>query len=186
MQLNIPPGALQLVGIGLVLVSPITKYALTLEPCAQGADNAIQQIMPGHSEGSIPSLLQKRITRTCLAGSTLVLAAKVPMFGVFMSILGSFLTLSVSVLFPVAADLKLHGQEMNDSQKALNYATFGLGLVTAIMGTTLAVQALMSSQSPVEGSIEMLVVEAHQGVQILDASQGAFQTLVCSSLCHLI
>lgn len=182
-QLNIPPGALQLISIGLVLISPITKYALTLEPCAQGADGAIQRWLPG---GHCPSLLQKRMTRTCLAGSTLVMAAKVPLFGIFMSILGSFLTLSVSVLFPVAVNLKLHSQEMDYRERILNYGTFGLGFVTAVMGTTLAVKSLFSVQPSVERTFESFVVDAQQGVQILDASQGAFKTLVCGSLCHML
>lgn len=185
MQLNLPPGALQLISIGLVLISPITKYALTLEPCAQGADSAMQRLLPG-SRGVRPSLLQKRVTRTCLAGSTLVMAAKVPMFGIFMSILGSFLTLSVSVLFPVAVNLKLHSQEMDDREKALNYGTFALGFVTAVMGTSLAVQSLMESPPSVDATFEALVADAQQGVQLLDASQGAFKTMVCGSLCHML
>lgn len=181
-QLNIPSGALQFISIGLVLISPITKYALTLEPCAQGADSAVQRWLQG---GDRPSLLQKRLTRTCLAGCTLVMAAKVPLFGIFMSILGSFLTLSVSVLFPVAVNLKLHGQEMDYRERVVNYGTFGLGFVTAVMGTTLAAKSLFTVQPSFERTFESFVVDAQQGVQILDASQGAFKTLVCGSLCHM-
>ena len=185
LQLNIPPGALQLLAIALVLVSPITKFALTLEPCGQGADNAIQRLLPGGAKAS-PTLLQKRITRTCLAGSTLVMAAKVPLFGIFMSILGAFLTLSVSVLFPVAVNLKMHGQEMDNGEKALNYSTFGLGFVTAVMGTTLAVQSLFDALSPGDSMFESFVVDAQQGAQILDASHGAFKVLVCGSVCQAL
>eukprot|EP00892_Ulva_mutabilis_P006602 jgi/Ulvmu1/4313/UM002_0034.1 len=184
--LNIPPGALQLVAIAMVLVSPITKYALTLEPCGQGADTAIQQVLSG-SPGARPSLLQKRLTRTFLAGSTLVMAAKVPLFGIFMSILGAFLTLSVSVLFPVAVNLKLHGDELSETEKMVNYGTFVLGFVTAVMGTSLAVQSLIAATTTAgELPFEALVSDAQQGAQILDASHGALKVLVCGSVCQAI
>jgi solute carrier family 32 (vesicular inhibitory amino acid transporter) len=150
-----------------VLISPFAKFALTLEPVAQGVDNAAQNAgLPA------PNGLQRRLTRTGLAASTLVLASKVPFFGIFMSILGSFLTLTVSVLFPCAANLKMFWHEMSQQEKALNFGILGIGAVATVAGTASALQSL-AAPSALNGA--GMILAQHQ--------DSVFKVLVCNSVC---
>lgn len=168
-QLNMPSGYLQMIAFALVLISPFTKFALTLEPVAQGVDNFTRKLcLPA------PQLLQKRVVRTGLAASTLVLAAKIPFFGIFMAILGSFLTMTVSVLFPCCANLKLHWDEMEDKERAVNFGILGVGLTATVAGTGAAVQSLVGPEV-----VDSALSFAHN-------QDAVFKVLVCGAVCDAI
>jgi hypothetical protein len=100
----------------------------------------------------------------------------VPFFGAFMSILGSFLTITVSVLFPCMAHLKLNWSELNGRQKAVDYGILGIGGFAAAAGTWTAVASLPGGGNAA-GQLDLITANAPAaGTQI-------FKTLVCHSLC---
>lgn len=168
MQMNLPPGVLQIAATLLVLVSPFAKFALTLEPVAQGADAYLG--LPSNSTAG--AALQKRAVRSGLAALALLLATEVPFFGVFMSLLGAFLTLSVSVLFPCLAHLRLHWHELYESEKSIDFAVLLIGSIATVMGTSTALQSIPGiSPDPLSAYLP------------LSASTHAFKTLVCHSVC---
>ena len=123
--------------ISLILVSPITKFALTLEPVAQGVDQALRVSKQG-SRG-----LVARAHRTGLALVALMLATKVPYFAYVMAIIGSFLTLTVSVVFPSLCYLKLYNKSISSREVFLNYMVIGSGVVCACMGSYVALEDLL-------------------------------------------
>ena len=169
MQLNLPPGALQIASTALVLVSPFAKFALTLEPVAQGADAYF-----GVGKGGAGAALQKRGVRTGLAVFALFLATKVPFFGVFMSILGSFLTISVSILFPCLAHLKLEWPDLGVRQKAVDFGILAVGGYATVAGTITAFQALPGQ---VASDLDPLIGPGGH------TAGTVFKTLACHSLC---
>lgn len=116
----------------LILVSPFTKFALTLEPVAQGVDKALKVNKQG-STGLIA-----RAHRTGLGLVALMLATRVPYFGYVMAIIGSFLTLTVSVIFPSMCYLKLYDEELSDKEKMANYVVVAIGIACAVSGTYVA------------------------------------------------
>jgi solute carrier family 32 (vesicular inhibitory amino acid transporter) len=175
LQLNLPPGMLQIVSTLLVLVSPFAKFALTLEPVAQGVDSSLG-IPSGVSTATPVTLLQKQGIRSGLAIFSLLLATKVPFFGVFMSILGSFLTITVSVLFPCMAHLSLNWTRLTDGQKAVDYGVLSIGSVATVLGTITAFQALPFLS---QNELELFGTTHATGAAL-------YKTLVCHSVCHAI
>jgi solute carrier family 32 (vesicular inhibitory amino acid transporter) len=169
LQLNLPAGALQIASTALVLVSPFSKFALTLEPVAHGADQYL-----GIGEKGMTAALEKRAVRTGLAVLSLILAAEVPFFGVFMSLLGSFLTISVSIIFPCMAHLKMEWEELTPRQKALDFAIVTLGCYATVIGTSTAFQALPGWSV----GMDLDTLTASHA-----ASGAVFKTLACKSLC---
>jgi len=60
-----------------------------------------------------------------------------------MSVVGSFLTMTVSVIFPSMCYLKIFGDELTPAERNLNYVIIILGLGCATSGTWTAVQEVM-------------------------------------------
>jgi len=141
--LNLPKGALSTVATCLILVSPLTKFALTLDPVARGLERRLGLDING--AGLDPLLA--RVSRTTLGVGTLVGAASLPFFGIMMSLLGSFLTLVVSVIFPSLCYLKLFDGKMSDNERYLNYFVVALGVFCACSGTWTAIDGIMSGKA---------------------------------------
>lgn len=89
------------------------------------------------------SRLPGRLTRTGLGLGALLLATSVPYFGYVMAVIGSFLTLTVSVIFPSLCYLKLYDTEIEKKEKLLNYFIVALGVFCAVTGTYTSVQSLL-------------------------------------------
>ncbi|PNH00569.1 Vacuolar amino acid transporter 1, partial [Tetrabaena socialis] len=75
----------------VILVNPPAKFALTMEPVAA----ALQGAVPGARKG-----LMRVATRTALAIAILCAARSLPFLAHVMALVGSFMTISVSVTFP--------------------------------------------------------------------------------------
>lgn len=97
--LNLPVEKLSSkIAIFITLVNPFTKYALIVTPIAAAIEDNLV------SKGTtITSLL----SRTMLVASTVLVALVVPSFGDMMALIGSFLSISLSVLFPCICYLKV-------------------------------------------------------------------------------
>lgn len=139
--LNLPVGMLSLFATSLILVSPFSKFALTLEPVARGVEEKLNLSMKG------PTANLARLNRTGLGLGCLFLATQVPFFGQFMAIVGSFLTLTVSVIFPSLCYMKLYGGEIKNSEKLMNYSVVSLGCMCAVSGTWTAVNEVAKQLS---------------------------------------
>ena len=87
---NLPAGVLATLCSCLVLINPIAKFALTMEPVGAAATKAA-----GATSG-LPRLL----VRTVVALSILAAARSLPFLAYVMALVGSFMTISVSVTFP--------------------------------------------------------------------------------------
>lgn len=140
--MNLRAGPLQLAATSLILVSPFTKFALTLEPVARGVEEFVQKGQRGKAAWK-SSRLPAKLTRTGLGLSALLLATKVPFFGYVMAVIGSFLTLTVSVIFPSLCYLKLYDGELGQKEKLLNYFIVFLGVFCALSGTYASVRDLL-------------------------------------------
>ena len=90
-----------------------------------------------------PSKTRARLTRTGLGLGALLLATSIPYFGYFMAVIGSFLTLTVSVIFPSACYLRLYGDTLSKPEKLLNYGVITLGILCACSGTAVSVHDLL-------------------------------------------
>eukprot|EP00798_Chlamydomonas_sp_ICE-L_P008319 gene8319-1594_t len=134
---NLPAGVLVTLCSCVILINPIAKFAVTMEPVAAALTRKI-------TGGPSLAGLQRIALRTGLSIALLFAASKVPMLALVMSLLGSFLTISISVTMPALCHLVLLKDELTPSQKAWDYFVTALGLLFATLGTMASVATIMA------------------------------------------
>lgn len=73
-----------------------------------------------------------------------MMARFLPYLSLVMSLIGSFMTIAVSVVFPAVANLKLHHEGMPIAEKAWILFVVVLGITCAASGTTAALIGLQA------------------------------------------
>ena len=141
--LNLPAGIASTAALALIAVNPLSKFALTMDPVARGLE---QTLLSSDSERPAfeESPLKARALRTALGLGALAAAAKVPFFAVVMSLIGSFLTLTVSVIFPAACHLKVFEDELTARERRTDWAVMILGGFCVVAGSASAVADLLA------------------------------------------
>jgi len=142
--LNLPAGLLATVATALIVVNPCTKFALTLDPVAKFVERRIMAVRPATASPEWDPECTKTV-RTGLGLFCLYLATSVPSFAYVMSLIGSFLTMIVSVIFPSCCYLKIYGDELNEREKTLNGFVILVGTACAVSGTWSAIEGVVSS-----------------------------------------
>ncbi|XP_022775898.1 amino acid transporter AVT1I-like [Durio zibethinus] len=112
--LNLPINKISTkIAIYATLINPLTKYAIVTAPIA----TAIEEYSLFCNSRSLSILI-----RTAIVISTLIVALTIPFFGYVMAFIGSFLSVTASMLLPCLCYLKIN----KDVQK------FGLELVIIV------------------------------------------------------
>ena len=148
--LNLPAGAASTLALALITVNPLSKFALTMDPVARGLESALgvrtndDETSDETSDETNRTPLKARVLRTGLGLGALLAAAKVPFFAVVMSLIGSFLTLTVSVIFPAACHLKVFEDELTDSEILIDWAIMFVGGFCVVAGSASAVADLLA------------------------------------------
>lgn len=88
------------VAVWTTVVNPFTKYALTMSPVAM----SLEELIPSNH---MKSHMYAICIRTALVISTLVVALSIPFFGLVMSLIGSLLTMLVTLILPCACFLSI-------------------------------------------------------------------------------
>ncbi|KAK9903315.1 hypothetical protein WJX75_002640 [Coccomyxa subellipsoidea] len=137
---NLPKGLLATLCASLILVNPVAKFAITLDPVAVAANTSLATVTPG-----APAGVRRFAVRTLMAAGCLAAARFVPFLAYVMSLIGSFLTISVSVIFPAACHLSIFRGKLSRRRLLWNYAVVGIGVVCALSGTAASLRALLQS-----------------------------------------
>lgn len=134
--LNLPTNLVATnIAVWTTVVNPFTKYALTISPVAM----SLEELIPSdHMKSHIYSIL----IRTSLVLSTLVVALSIPFFGLVMSLIGSFLTMLVTLILPCACFLCILREKATRFQRSLCAFIIMVGLVSAIIGTYTALSEI--------------------------------------------
>ncbi|XP_056684697.1 amino acid transporter AVT1I [Spinacia oleracea] len=120
------------VAIYTTLVSPLSKYALMLEPVASATESWFPNY---HKKRSFRILI-----RTALVASQAIIALNLPFFGHFISLVGSFLSVTASITIPCLCFWKISGSRLG-SEQALIIAVlhsdtpYTFSILIAIFGT---------------------------------------------------
>ncbi|XP_057492960.1 amino acid transporter AVT1I-like isoform X1 [Actinidia eriantha] len=123
------------IAIYTTLINPITKYAIIVSPIA----TAIEDTSLFHNSRPISLLI-----RTGLVISTVVVALLIPFFGYVMAFIGSFLSVSVSLLFPCLCYLKIYKAYLRfGSELMLIVAILVMGILVAVTGTYTSVKEIV-------------------------------------------
>ncbi|XP_011652187.1 amino acid transporter AVT1A isoform X1 [Cucumis sativus] len=110
------------------VINPFTKYALLMNPLAR----SIEELLPPRISASYGCFI---LLRTALVASSVCVAFILPFFGLVMSLIGSLLSILVSVIVPTMCYLKIMGSDATKIQITSSIVVVGLGIVSAIMGT---------------------------------------------------
>ncbi|XP_070051190.1 amino acid transporter AVT1D-like isoform X2 [Nicotiana tomentosiformis] len=118
-----------------VVLTPVTKYAITITPVAFG----IEEFLPSRQLRTYGVSI---LIRTILVFSTLVISLTVPYFGSVMSLIGSSLVMLVSLILPCACYIKLSKDRITRFQLAACTSIIVVGVVSAVIGTYSAVTSM--------------------------------------------
>ncbi|XP_027070593.2 amino acid transporter AVT1E-like [Coffea arabica] len=121
----------------VVVLTPVSKYALTLIPVAFG----LEDLLPS---SRLRSYGVSMLIRTMLVGSTLAIALTVPYFGSVMALIGSLLVMLVSLILPCACYIRISGGKLTNLQIAVCTVIMVVGLLCSIVGTYSAITNLQS------------------------------------------
>jgi vesicular inhibitory amino acid transporter len=137
---NLPTEKLSLrVAICTTLVNPIAKYALMVTPVV----NAIKSWFPYQYNKKMFGLL----ISTSLVISTVIVALVVPIFATLMSLVGAFLSATVSFILPCLCYLKISG-----TYKRFRYEMVVIWCII-LMGVALAITGTYTSLVQIIGDL---------------------------------
>ncbi|CAI8604133.1 unnamed protein product [Vicia faba] len=128
------------IAVWTTVVNPFTKYALTISPVAM----SLEELIPSnHSKSYLFSIF----IRTGLVFSTLVIGLSVPFFGLVMSLIGSLLTMLVTLILPCVCYLRILRGKVTRLQSGLCIAIIIVGVVCSSVGTYSALSEIVKSLS---------------------------------------
>lgn len=87
--------------------------------------------------------------RTVLALAILAAARSLPFLAYVMALVGSFMTISVSVTFPAICHLVLHKGQLSAGKVAWNYFVAALGIACTLAGTAASLRSLAAKAASV-------------------------------------
>ncbi|XP_077251537.1 amino acid transporter AVT1I-like [Tasmannia lanceolata] len=124
------------IAIYTTLINPFTKYALVISPISI----AIEEWFSIYNNRAISLLI-----RTLLVISTVVVALTVPLFGYIMALTGSFLSSTVSMLFPCMCYLKISTASRKCGFELVTIlGILVLGFLVAIIGTYTSMREIVN------------------------------------------
>ncbi|KAI5399776.1 Amino acid transporter avt1c, variant 2 [Lathyrus oleraceus] len=121
-------------------LTSIDTYALTMSPVAM----SLEELIPSnHSKSYLFSIF----IRTGLVFSTLVIGLSVPFFGLVMSLIGSLLTMIVSLILPCVCYLRILRGKVTRLHSGLCVSIIIIGVVCSSVGTYSALAEIVKSLS---------------------------------------
>ncbi|KAF4346812.1 hypothetical protein G4B88_013282 [Cannabis sativa] len=118
-----------------------TTYALTITPVAM----SLEELLP--SSQSKSRHIYSILIRTGLVISTLIVALSIPFFGLVMSLIGSFLTMLVTLILPCVCYLSILRGRITKVQGAMCIVVITVGVVSSSFGTYSALSRIIDNLS---------------------------------------
>ncbi|EOA23955.1 hypothetical protein CARUB_v10017172mg [Capsella rubella] len=116
------------IALWTTVVNPFTKYALTLSPVAM----SLEELIPSnHGKSRFYAIT----IRSALAFSTLLVGLAIPFFGLVMSLIGSFLTMLITLILPPACFLSIVRSKVTPTQVTICILIMIVGAVCSVIGT---------------------------------------------------
>ncbi|XP_056169197.1 amino acid transporter AVT1C isoform X2 [Syzygium oleosum] len=138
------------IAVWTTVVNPFTKYpfhisfgttyALTMSPVAM----SLEELIPSTH---VKSYAYSILIRTALVLSTLIVALSIPFFGLVMSLIGSLLTMLVTLILPCACFLSILRGRVTRFQAAFCCLIIIVGVVSSVFGTYSALSKIIENLS---------------------------------------
>uniref|UniRef100_A0A5B7APE1 Putative vacuolar amino acid transporter 1 n=1 Tax=Davidia involucrata TaxID=16924 RepID=A0A5B7APE1_DAVIN len=126
------------IAVWTTVVNPFTKYALTISPVAM----SLEELIPSNH---LKSHMYAILIRTALVISTLLVALIVPFFGLVMALIGSLLTMLVTLILPCACFLSILREKVTRSQVLVCILIIAVGIISSVFGTYSALSKIIAS-----------------------------------------
>ncbi|CAA2982973.1 amino acid transporter AVT1I-like [Olea europaea subsp. europaea] len=141
--LNLPTRSIgSKIAIYTTLINPLTKYAIVVSPLA----TAIEDALSLHTSRPARLTVRTVLVRTILVISTVVVALFIPFFGSIMALIGSFLSISASILIPCLCYLKIDKTSRKFGiELIVIVVVLVLGFFVAVMGTYMSVRDIFKN-----------------------------------------
>ncbi|XP_010427204.1 PREDICTED: vacuolar amino acid transporter 1-like [Camelina sativa] len=116
------------IALWTTVVNPFTKYALTISPVAM----SLEELIPSnHGKSRFYAIA----IRSALVFSTLLVGLAIPFFGLVMSLIGSFLTMLITLILPPACFLSIVRSKVTPTQVMVCILIMIVGAVCSAIGT---------------------------------------------------
>lgn len=126
------------VAVWTTVVNPFTKYALTMSPVAM----SLEELIPS---SQAKSYLYSILIRTALVISTLLVGLSIPFFGLVMALIGSLLTMLVTLILPCLCYLSILRGKIDVFQGSMCILVIGVGVVSAAFGSYSALSQIVQN-----------------------------------------
>ncbi|XP_065870958.1 amino acid transporter AVT1C [Euphorbia lathyris] len=137
--LNMPKDLLaSKIALWTTVVNPFTKYALTISPVAM----SLEELIPSNH---LKSHIYAICIRTGLVISTLIVGLSIPFFGLVMSLIGSLLTMLVTLILPCACFLSILRSKVTIFQGILCIMIIVVGVISSAIGSYSAISRIIES-----------------------------------------
>eukprot|EP00277_Geminigera_cryophila_P012763 CAMPEP_0179438856 /NCGR_PEP_ID=MMETSP0799-20121207/22533_1 /TAXON_ID=46947 /ORGANISM="Geminigera cryophila, Strain CCMP2564" /LENGTH=539 /DNA_ID=CAMNT_0021220779 /DNA_START=56 /DNA_END=1675 /DNA_ORIENTATION=+ len=120
--------------IWIVIVNPITKFALDLAPIALGLE-AFLTVSFRIPESSRLFLFLSGIIRILLVGLALIIVISAPSFATVLGVMGSLCSFTMSLSFPCWCYVRLFWHDLGWFERIFNLVGAAFGVICAILGT---------------------------------------------------
>nr|TKS17827.1 amino acid transporter family protein [Populus alba] len=139
--LNLPQDlVVSKIAVWTTVVNPFTKYALTMSPVAM----SLEELIPSNH---MKSHMYAICIRTALVFSTLLVGLAIPFFGLVMSLIGSLLTMLVTLILPCACFLSIVRGKATRFQGVVCIIIIAVGIVSSAFGTHSALSKIIENLS---------------------------------------
>ncbi|XP_013634168.1 amino acid transporter AVT1C-like [Brassica napus] len=128
------------IAVWTTVVNPFTKYALTLSPVAL----SLEELIPSRHNKSHWYAIA---IRTALVFSTLLVGLAIPFFGLVMSLIGSLLTMLVTLILPPACFLSIVRRKVTRTQMMLCVLIIVVGAISSVIGSYSALSQIIEKLS---------------------------------------
>jgi len=115
----------------LMILTAFSKTTLTMFPLALGIEEIVTPYLTSQRMVDAADTSIKMV----LTGLALLVSLYVPSFSFLCALVGMICTMSVSVIFPAAAHLKMFGPRLTLTEKILDSLFVFVGFLMAIVGT---------------------------------------------------
>uniref|UniRef100_A0A1J3CSG9 Vacuolar amino acid transporter 1 n=1 Tax=Noccaea caerulescens TaxID=107243 RepID=A0A1J3CSG9_NOCCA len=128
------------IAVWTTVVNPFTKYALTMSPVAL----SLEELIPSRHNKSHWYAIA---IRTALVFSTLAVGLSIPFFGLVMSLIGSLLTMLVTLILPPACFLSILRRKVTRTQMMLCVLIIVVGAISSVIGSYSALSKIIEKLS---------------------------------------
>ncbi|VYS65601.1 unnamed protein product [Arabidopsis thaliana] len=141
--LNMPPHfTSSKIAVWTAVVTPMTKYALTITPVIL----SLEELIPSSSR-KMRSKGVSMLFRTILVLSTLVVALTVPFFATVAALIGSFIAMLIALIFPCLCYISIMKGRLTNFQIGICILIVIIGIVSGCCGTYSAIARLIGEMT---------------------------------------